>query len=277
MNIPLLRSRDWIGPAIAVAVALGACAKSAPPQHEPPLVRITAHEFAYDMPDTLPAGLVRVRVVNDGGYWHHALFARLDSMQTAEGYLKEIRAGADFPSGATDMGGTPLIVPGDSSESVLSFTPGRWIALCTASGGGMWHVAAGMLAPFVVVADPAAAPASPPASDVTLVMNDSTFVVPDTLVAGTRWLRVENRGRRWHECDILRLEPGTGFADYVAWRRTEHLGRPRVATPVGGVADFGPGVVIWTRTEFRPGPHLFVCDMPGDSAHHRIVEVVAAR
>jgi hypothetical protein len=231
-------------------------------------VRITAHEFAFGIPDTLPAGLVRVRVVNDGGFWHHALFAKLDSTQTRDGYLNEIRAGADFPSGATDMGGTPLLVPGDSSETVLSFTPGRWVALCTSSGGGTWHVAAGMLAAFTVVE---------PHADLTLVMNDSAFELPGTLEAGRRWVRVENRGLKWHECDILRLEPGRTVDDYRAWRRVEHLGTPPVAVPVGGVADFIPGVVNWTLADFRPGRHLLICDMPGDSLHYRYVEVVAAK
>lgn len=274
LHPPLLRLA-CLGAAL-LAPALTGCAPATPPAAEPPLVRITAHEFAYGMPDTLPAGWVRVRVVNDGGFWHHALFSKLDSTQTAAGYLAEIRAGKDFPSGATDVGGTPLLVPGDSSESVVHLEPGRYVAMCTSSGGGTWHVAAGMLAGFTVVARPGPAAAEPRA-DLSLVMTDSTFEMPDTLTAGKRWVRVENRSRKWEECDILRLEPGATVESYRAWRKVEHLGTPRVATPVGGVADCVPGVVQWTLADLRPGRHLLVCDMPGDSTHFRYVEVVPAK
>lgn len=269
------------GRALAGALLLlasGACTPPAKPPGaaEPPLVRVTAHEFAFGLPDTLPAGLVRIRLVNDGGYWHHALFSRLDSTQTAAGFLAEIRAGKDFPAGAVDVGGTPLCVPGDSSENVLRFEPGRYVALCTSSGGGTWHAAAGMVTGFTVVARAGAATREPQAA-FTLVMNDSTFVLPDTLPAGRHWVRVENASRKWEECDILRLEPGRSVHEYRAWRRDEHLGLPRVATPVGGVADCRPGIVQWTLADLRPGRHVLVGEMPGDTAHYRYVEVVDAK
>lgn len=251
---------------VVTAVGVLSCS---PPAPEPRLLRIAGHEFAFTMPDTIPAGLVRVRFVNDGGFWHHALFAKLDSTQTAEGYLAAIRAGADFPPGAVDHGGPPLTVPGDSVDHVMTFTPGRWVALCTASGGGVWHVAAGMCKGFVVTAQPPGRAAIPPMHDLELIMNDTGFVFPNTVRPGTRWVRIENRGRRWHECDILRFVPGKGFADDRAWRPVEHLGTPAPGRPVGGTADFIPGDVQWSRVRFEPGVHELVCEMPGDSTHHR--------
>ncbi len=264
---------------LAAALLLTGCAT--PPERTPALpaglVRLTTHEFEILMPDTLPAGLVRVRVVNDGAYWHHALFTQLDSTQTADGYVAELRKGVDFPGGAIDRGGTPLIAPGDSSETILRLSPGRWVALCTASGGGTWHAAAGMARGFAVVERPGRAAVTEPADALPLILRDDGFEFPDTLVAGPRWVRVENHGVRWHECDILRLEPGRTAADYRAWRARERPDLPRVATPVGGVADYVAGETVWSLADFRPGRHLLVCDMPGDSLHHRTFEVIAAR
>jgi hypothetical protein len=240
------------------------------------MVRIVAREFTFAMPDTLPAGLVHVRFVNEGRFWHHALFSRLDSTQSPSGYLAEIREGKDFPSGAIDFGGPPLCKGGDSAEVIVRFNPGRWVALCTSSGGGFWHVAAGMLDSFVVVPGGRQRSVDEPTSDLTLVMRDDGFSFPDTVKPGRRWIRIEDRGARWHECDILRIEPGKTIADYRAWRHVEHLGSPPPAVPVGGCGDFIPGTVQWSLTDFRPGRYLFVCDMPGDSAHWREVAVAEA-
>lgn len=260
---------------LAALAFVGACTTRA--KREPPLLRLVAHEFDFGLPRRIPEGLTRVRLVNDGGYWHHALFARLDSTQTPEGYLKEIRAGADFPSGAVDIGGPPLTTPGDSSDLVMRFTPGRWIVLCTASGGGVWHVAMGMLASFEVVADASAPEVSEPRTNLTLVMTDETFEFPDSLPPGERWVRIENHGARWHECDILRLAPGQGLEDYVRWREQDHQMTEAPAAPVGGCSDFGPGVRQWSLVDFQPGRHLLVCDMPGDSTHWREFVVGSAR
>ena len=258
-----------------IALLAGCSHRPAPaPRREARVLRMTAHEFQFGLPAKVPAGLTHVRLVNDGGYWHHALFARLDSTQSVEGYLAQIRAGADFPSGAVDMGGPALTRPGDSTDLVMNLTPGRWAVLCTASGGGTWHVQLGMIAPLEV--EPVARgdePSEPPA-DLTLVMTDSTFEFPDTLAPGIHWVRIENRGTRWHECDILRLAPGKTIADDRHWRTVDHQLTPAPSTPVGGCSDFGPGVVQWSLVTFEAGHHLMVCDMPGDEKHVRKFEVV---
>ncbi len=259
-----------------LAAALAGCGNRPVAPSEPPLVRFTAHEFEFGLPDTVPAGLVRVRLVNDGTLWHAALFVRLDSTQTPEGYLREIRAGSEFPSHAVDFGGHALTAPGDSADVVMRFEPGRWLAMCSANGGGAWHVRLGMVDGFVVAARATASDAPPP-DDGTLVMRDGSFEFPDSLTPGVRWVRIENHGQRWHEVDVLRLEPGKDKSSYERWRTVEHQMLPGPCTPIGGAADFGPGVVQWSRMDLRPGRHMMVCDMPGDSAEVRYFEVTGAR
>jgi hypothetical protein len=159
----------------------------------------------------------------------------------------------------------------------MRFTPGRWVVLCTASGGGVWHVAMGMLAPFHVLASTAVPAPREPASELTLTMTDTGFEFPEVVTPGERWVRIENHGARWHECDILRLEPGRSLADYLRWREEDHQMTAAPARPVGGSSDFGPGVVQWSLVDLRPGHHWIVCDMPGDSMHRREFEVRGAR
>lgn len=249
-------------------LALTGCAR---PQHrdataaEPTLLRLTSHEFGFEVPARVPAGLTRVRLVNRGTYWHHAELARFDSTLTREGYIDQICGGAEFPVGATDMGGTALVAPGDSLDVVMRLTPGRWAAICFASGGGVWHPKLGMVTPFEVTARPGPDPAVEPKADLVLDMRDDGFGFPDTLVEGRRCVRIENTGRDFHEADFIRLDPGRTYADYVAWRKDSKEVPPGPGVPVGGCSDFGPGGRMWSFVDFRPGQYFVICDMHADS------------
>src|SRR5262245_35231120 len=44
----------------------------------PPVIDIMASDYAFDAPDTLPAGMVTVRLMNDGQEPHHAQLLRLN-------------------------------------------------------------------------------------------------------------------------------------------------------------------------------------------------------
>ena len=54
-----------------------------PTDHASPLVRLVAHDYAFEAPARAAAGMVRIRLVNRGQHWHHALLVRLDGTTAA--------------------------------------------------------------------------------------------------------------------------------------------------------------------------------------------------
>lgn len=262
-----LRRRALVAVLVLLAAFASGC--SVTKTREPRLLRLVAHEFQFGLPSRVPAGLTRVRLVNDGGYWHHAELARFDSTMTSEKYLEDFRKGVAFPEGATDMGGPPLVAPTDSVDVVMDLTPGRWAAICFTSAGGISHVKMGMITPFEVIPVDDDSPAREPSNDTVLGLREHTFDFPDTVPIGRRWVRIENRGAEFHEVDIVRLRPGSSAADYRRWKDVDHQMTEPPGVPVGGTSDFGPGGHLWSLVTFTPGQHLLICDIHADAGEVR--------
>src|SRR5262249_24383404 len=79
--------------AIAASAALLAACRSggAPPNHpsistQPNVVTITAHDFALDAPDQIPAGLTTINLVNKGPSLHHIQQIKLDQGKTTDDF-----------------------------------------------------------------------------------------------------------------------------------------------------------------------------------------------
>ena len=228
---------------------------------EPRLLRLVATDFAFESPRTIEAGLTRVRMVNQGHAWHYALVVALDEGATVDTYLAAARAGADFPAGTTDVGGTGLVTPGDSSEVVLDLRPGRYALLCWYDS----HLLAGMAAPLTATETSAhAVPA--PASDAEVVLREFAFGLSRPFRAGPQVLHVTNAGTRPHEFDVYRLEPGRSLADFEAWNATRSGAPP--AEPVGGVGDFVPGREVWAFLDLQPGRYFMTCEVPEGAQSH---------
>src|SRR2546427_9948622 len=69
---------------IAAGLAAGtACARPAPPADGPSVVTITATDYAFNAPDTIPAGRTTFRRVNQGKDRHPASLGRRGDGRTA--------------------------------------------------------------------------------------------------------------------------------------------------------------------------------------------------
>src|SRR2546430_11893031 len=75
--------------ALASTACAVACGRPAPRVAGPSLITITATDYAFGVPDTIPAGLTTFRLVNQGKELHHANLVRLGEGKTV----------ADFQTG----------------------------------------------------------------------------------------------------------------------------------------------------------------------------------
>lgn len=231
-------------------------------------MRIAAHDYGYDMPARMPAGLVHLRLVNQGPDIHEAMVIRFSGAGSAAGYVDSVRANVDFPAFAEDMGGAGLAATGDSTEVYMQLAPGHYAIVCWKGD----HLSRGMARDFVVEADSAGTGADirrAPDADLTILMTEYGYQLSGPVSAGRHLIRVENRGSQPHEADLVRLAPGKTPSDYIAWLDAGEPGPPP-AEVAGGVGDFIAGRTVWMAVTLTPGRYFIICQVPdaGDGKPH---------
>lgn len=221
-------------------------------------VSVTAREFTFEAPDTLPAGFARVKLSNQGIEPHHIIFARLDSGHVV-GELLQSLSSMKVPNWAVLLGGPNAAMPGGTTETVLELTPGNYAVLCLIpSFDGTPHVAKGMVRPLTVTG--AASETAPPNADVVITLSDYTFTASTPITAGPHVLRVDNIAEQPHELVMVRLELGRTVQEFAAW--AEKPQGPPPGTLIGGTSPQARGTTNYVIADFAPGEYGFICFMP---------------
>jgi uncharacterized cupredoxin-like copper-binding protein len=252
--VPLWRS-------LFVLLILGACSSPTPNTPRLNVVVISATDYAFEAPDTIPAGLTTFRMVNVGREPHQAVVAGAPGKTFAELEAALLREGP-IPDWVTFPAGPGVVGAGDSSIVTATVSPGNYLILCfIPSLDGTPHVMKGMYRRLVVTAAPPAVAAEEPKSDVTVTLSDYAFAASTPLTAGTYTIRVENTGPQLHELTIERLLPGKTLADWQQWMAGGMRGTPP-AEPAGGLVGPDKGKVGWLTITLKPGNYLLNCYVP---------------
>ncbi len=229
----------------------------------PAIVNIVATDYRFDAPDTISAGLVSLRLVNNGKEMHHVQLVRITGGKTYAELMdgmKNAPPGSPPPPWVETVGGPN--VPGSADGQIVTqeLTPGSYAMLCfIPSPDGMPHVMKGMSHALTVV--PATGPAATvPTADVTVSMSDYAWEVSTPITAGKHVFRLVNTAAQDHEMVIVRLNPGKTMMDFAQW--AEKQVGPPPAVPVGGTAGMPKGVVAYVPLEFTPGEYAMLCFIP---------------
>jgi len=249
----------------SLAWAVG-CSRPAPQPTGPSVVTITATDYAFGMPDTIPAGLTTFRLVNQGKELHHASLVRLGEGKSAADFQAGLAAAttshAPPPSWVTFAGGPNTVTPGDSGTATQTLEPGSYLVVCwIPTADGTPHIMKGMLHPVVVSAAATPAAAAPPA-DLSIKLTDYDFELSQPVTAGTRVVRVENTGAQAHEVVIAALSPGKTLRDFIAWEQGGEKGPLPTGRWLGGVSTLDAGGHAQFTTTFAPGSYLLLCFWP---------------
>lgn len=271
----LTRARSSFVSVLILAAALAACSKDKSPQYAstdsattptiaPNTVTITATEFAFNAPDTIPGGLTTLHLLDAGKQLHHVQLIKLDSGKTPADFakaMKRMKPGEPLPSWAHEAGGVNAPKPGGGEASAtLALDPGTYMMVCLIPDAqGVPHVMKGMVRPLTVV--PATGPAATePKADVTMKLADYSFTLSTPLTAGTHTIRVENDGAQPHEVQLVRLAPGKSAADMAVWVDRQY--GPPPGEPIGGVPAIPVGAHAFITENFTPGQYALLCFVP---------------
>lgn len=254
---------------VMAAVALGCRTDSETHRDDavlesPPAVTLTATDYAFETPDTIPAGWTTFRLINHGATLHMAQLVKLEEGRTLkefrESYFEAWRTVGPRPAWGVRSGGPGPAGPGESSNATMYLEPGSygWYDPMYGEDGVPYVFAKGMARPFVVTASGGeTSRQAAPEPTVTITLVEYAFRMSAPLTAGRHLIRVENLGREPHEASLVKLAPGKGLDDLQAWLRG--FQGPPPASMLGGVSALAPNHDAYFEAELTPGDYVFLC------------------
>ena len=224
-------------------------------------ITVTASDYAFAAPDSVPAGLTEIRLENRGAEMHHAFLIRLDGGKTMGDLFASMRGDGPLPSWAREVGGPNTPGPGGESTAMLRLAAGRYAMICVIpSPDGKPHVMKGMAKEIVVTpATSNTANANVRVSS-TMTLLDYAFQVSQPLAAGRQTIRVKNDAAQPHEVLVVRLQPGKKPADVLAWM--EKMEGPPPGAPIGGTTPLARGEENLITMDLTPGEYGLICFAP---------------
>jgi uncharacterized cupredoxin-like copper-binding protein len=227
-------------------------------------VHITAKDYSFDAPDTIPAGLTTLHLMNEGKEAHQAQLVKLTDGKTYNDMLaamKAMKPNTPPPMWIVPFGGPNAAPPGGTAAATSTLEPGNYALVCYIPGtDGVPHVMKGMSRGLVVKASTAAAVAEPtPTTNLTL--SDYKFTFSQPLKAGENIVRVENAADQPHEIVLLKLAPGKTMKDFEAWLPVSDK-MPPPAIPFGGVVAQVKGGHSFFTANLDAGDYVLVCFLP---------------
>jgi hypothetical protein len=231
-----------------------------------PEVVITATEYRFDLPTSIPAGLTRVTLKNEGAEGHDAMFMRVNDGAT----LAQLQAALTTPdfgpifAASTSFGG-PEVDAGLQATTIVDLAPGQYMVICVIpDDDGMPHYLMGMQAPLEVTE--AAATMARPAAETTVELVEFGFdAMPTHVAPGQQVWEVSNVGEQIHELLIMRQAPGVSFDDVRLMLEIAPAATPEAGPPfaiIAGAAPMSPGQTNWLVLDLEAGEHFAICFLP---------------
>jgi len=252
--------------AVAFGVAASGCSTAGSTQRPdaPRELLVRTVDYSFSAPDTIPAGITSVRLVNDGHEMHHVQLLRIGKGHTFDDLRKSAASGVAIPPWVTPVGGANASTPKDDARVTLGLAVGEYAMICFISSPAdpRPHYAKGMLR-HLVVREGSAGEARAPAPDGAIVLRNYSFSVTPLLRAGRHTLRVENAADQPHEVVIARLAPGKTISDLFEWMKRQD--GPPPGEPAGGTTAIAPAGVNYLTASFAPGNYVMLCFVPDAS------------
>ncbi|HEV8214940.1 MAG TPA: hypothetical protein VGP95_03865 [Gemmatimonadaceae bacterium] len=231
---------------------------------KPRVVDVTAYDYHFKSPASVPAGTLTFRMKNAGSEVHHLWVVRLDRGRTPAEFLKVMNAWGSalkMPDWATDVGGPNNVGAGQTASGTMTLEPGTYMLVCwVPSPDGRPHVMKGMVKPLTVTPQGQTVAAEPTA-DVTMTLDDYSFTLSGPLTAGTRTIRFENKATQPHEAVIARLLPERTMLQAIVWMNSGQSGPAPVAM-LGGASGIAQGRHMFVTADLKPGKYVLLCFIP---------------
>jgi uncharacterized cupredoxin-like copper-binding protein len=223
-------------------------------------VTAIAKDFAFEAPDSVPAGWTTFRMLNESANLHHMVLFRLEGGKTIADMQAALKNPGPPPAWLIEVGGPNAPNPKAESNATIELQPGNYAMLCFIDlPDKMPHFMKGMVRPLTVTA--AAGTGSAPVADVVVSMADYSFNVKSgALSSGKHVVQVLNDGPQGHEVELVRLAPGKTMKDMLAWIAKSD--GPPPADAIGGIVGIAKGGTGYFNVELSAGNYALICFVP---------------
>jgi uncharacterized cupredoxin-like copper-binding protein len=268
-----------------LVLALSACQPIQAPATEPPApeaetttaalneVTVTALEYSFDAPESIPGGWTRITLDNQGELAHDLILFKIEAGRTMEDVMEALEA--EGPPEWAEFFGAASAQAGRSNWFATNLTAGDYVYLSFGEEEeGPPDAARGMIGALTVTeATGPVAEEAPIEADASIELIDFQFVISGALQAGEQVLRVSNTGTELHEVIFFKMNEGKTLQDFMALMEQEMGDEPMPEdseTPddsempgeFAGVVFLSPGIVSYVSQELEAGTYVLVCFIP---------------
>lgn len=261
--------------------------------NDPGLVEVSALDFKFEAPDSIPSGWTTFRFKNKGTQEHFFYTYRLPDNKTYEEFLKEAmgpfgsvwneyasgkidrteaenKMGAEIPgwffTELTPSGGPALTEAGETAQTTVKMIPGTYVVECYVKApDGSWHTELGMQQKLTVTKDSTGT--VPPTADAELTLSNYRIATNGTLTTGQQTIAVhikENpEGFMLHDINLFRLNDSTEvtqIVDWMDWMDLEQFRAPAPAYSLGGVEHLAAGMTGYITVDLQPGNYAWISE-----------------
>lgn len=235
-----------------------------------PQITITASGDGWDVPATLPEGLVALTFENHGEAPILPVPSRLKEDVTQEDFLSALEdGGQDAALGLITMLGGTFIWPETPVTVTYDFAPGEYALVDFAldEPAFIW---------FTVADEEGDGAEVEIEADYEVRLMDFAFHMPLEIEAGEHLWHIQNIGGQWHEMAIMRVADDATLEEVreMMFGEPADVDNPEAPAAEGGPAeDPGPmpdflwipmeaGEQAWLNITLEPGTYLVGCMLP---------------
>ncbi len=225
---------------VAAVIALTTACAAPPKAPAGNIYDVVATDYAFKAPQTVPAGRVSFRFVNNGKVPHELNVAVLKKGVSIDDYVKTVRSRTQSVRPLIEgPAGVLFAEPRQASVSLLSLDVEEGstlavICIFSDSAGEPQHYEMGMYTTVAGAKSIADAPVPQQPTD-TIIGTDYAFQYPRELVAGRHTFVFKNAGKMRHEVSIELLKKGMTL--------TQLLEAEKAGKDVESFLDKGIGVM----------------------------------
>ncbi len=274
------------------------------------VVDIITQNMDFQMPDTIRSGWTTFSYKNQSPQTHFFLIEKFPDDKTLADAKNDVvphfsngmkfinegqgeKAMAEFGklpewySKVEFLGGSGLISPGKTAETMIELDPGYYLMECYVKmSNGEFHTAMGMIRDFVV-SDSSSGNEKPTAGINIDISSTEGIVFNDSIQAGTQTFSVFYKDQSvyehfiGHDVNLVKLENGASLKDLESWMNwADPKGlidpAPSNITFLGGVNNMPAGNTGYFTADLEPGNYVFISEVPNASAKNMLKTFVVS-